>query len=146
MKRAISLLAFVIPVLFCFSPAFSGNASEEKITIKEKEVTQQIQGNINTGGIEVLAIWEIHSDTRGRIGALMKIKAMKRTPPILFELFNKNENFTGKKLFETNGNYVGRILSSGLLRPRTARMRTTRITSEEAKLYLNALEVFNSIK
>lgn len=73
--------------------------------------------------------WEVYHAKRGLIAKLIKEKGK--------EVF---------KLYDNKEQYVGLILQSKSLMPRTARTRTTSVTPEEARLYLDVLEVFDEIK
>ena len=73
--------------------------------------------------------WDVYHAKRGLIAKLIKEKGKE-----VFKLYDKEEQ------------YVGLILESKSLMPRTARTRTTSVTPEEARLYLDVLEAFDEIK
>ncbi len=150
MKKAILLItAVIVPLFFCMETAYpKEKIDEEEITLIKKDTsTLKNKGNNKRKGL-ILAIGEIHSDKRGLIGILIKMQHANRTPAITIELFNKNENYKGGDLncSTTNVNYVGKILPSGLLKPKGSMLKTTKISAKDAKTYVDAMKVIDEIK
>lgn len=134
MKRAVSLLAFITISLFVLSVAFSHETPEEKIGLKEKEVSSRIQEKLNTLVDEIIGVWEMHSSERGFIGLLVKGKYNQGKPETTIMIYDKDDD------------YVGQIDESGSLKPKGARQKYTKISKQGARLYLDALKVIDQVR
>ncbi len=134
MKRAASLLAFITIFLFSSSIILSQETSEEKIELKEKEVSNRIQKRLKTSVHAIIGVWEMHSSERGFIGLLVKGKYDQGKPETTIMIYDKDDN------------YVGQIDPSGTLKPKGSRQKYTKISKEEAMLYLDALKVIDQVR
>ena len=106
MKKAILLIAILVPFFFSSSPAFS---DEIVLKAKEKEV------------------WEMHNEKGEFIGMLKKHREG-------FMWYDKGEGF------------MGLILTSKKLLPKGYRTRTTKISPELAKAYLDVLKAMEKME
>jgi len=134
MKRAMQLITSITISVFVLSAAFSHEIPEEKIELKEKEATTGMQQRLGILDDEIIGVWEIHGSERGFLGLLVKGKNSQREPEAGIMLFDKSDNL------------IGRIDASGLLKPKGARRKYTKISKQGANLYLDALKVIDQIK
>ncbi len=72
-------------------------------------------------------VWEMRNGEGDYVGLL------KKTEFGSYALYNKKEE------------YMGTILTSGVLQPKYHNRKTTKITREQAQLYLDALEAIDTL-
>lgn len=125
MKKVILLLVIALPFFFNVSPVCSKDkpkdGPKDKITVESKGE----------------GIWEMFDEDKASLGRIEKPGekgAEKAAEKGAFRLYDKR------------GSYVGLILSSKRLRPKLARKKSTTISPDDARAYLNALDVLDEIK
>ena len=122
MKKVILLLIIALTFFFNVSPVCSKDKTKDKT--KDK-ITVESKGE---------GIWEMYDEEKVSLGRIEKAGDSRTEIKGAFKLYDKR------------GAYVGLILSSKRLRPKLARKKTTTISPDDARAYVNALEVLDEIK
>ena len=122
MKKVIFLLIIALTFFFNASPVFSKDKAKDKA--KDK-ITVESKGE---------GIWEMFDEEKASLGRIEKTGD------------GKNEIKGAFRLYDKSGAYVGLILSSKRLRPKLAMKKNTTISPDDARAYVNALEVLDEIK
>jgi hypothetical protein len=121
MKKVILLLIIALTFFFNVSPVCSKDKAKDKT--KDK-VTVELKGE---------GIWEMFDEEKASLGRIEKT--------------GEQTDIKGAfRLYDKRGGYVGLILSSKRLRPKLARKKTTTISLDDARAYVNAMEVLDDIK
>ena len=118
MKKVILLLVIALTFFFNVSPVCSKDKAKDKVTVESKGE----------------GIWEMFDEEKASLGRIEKTGD------------GKNEIKGAFRLYDKRGGYVGLILSSKRLRPKLARKKTTTLSPDDARAYVNALEVLDEIK
>jgi hypothetical protein len=117
MKKVILLLIIALTFFFNVSPVCSKDKTRDKVTVESKGE----------------GIWEMFDEEKASLGRIEKT--------------GEQTDIKGAfRLYDKRGGFVGLILSSKRLRPKLARKRTTTLSADDARAYLDALEVFDEIK